>query len=127
MTNRRGRRIWGLFLFSLLALPGMVAAAEFQFKSDTLFRYFERDTGDEERSVAPAYEYLQLDIGSATGPGPAAAWCAGGATEGSGAAAVGVEGSSCSTLRRLSVTLKTSSGSPRAIGVSLAQAKRLAV
>jgi hypothetical protein len=47
----------------------VAAAAEFQVESDTLFRYFERDSGDEERSVAPAYEYLQLDIGSATEPG----------------------------------------------------------
>jgi hypothetical protein len=38
-------------------------------KSDTLFRFFERDSGDDERSVAPAYEYLQLDFGSATEPG----------------------------------------------------------
>ena len=70
MTGRYGKRIWGMFVFSLLALPGVVAAADFQLKSDTLFRLFERDTTEQgERRAAPAYEYLRLDIGSATEPG----------------------------------------------------------
>ncbi len=67
---RRGRWAWGLLLALVLGLPGMAAATEFQLKSDTLFRIFERDTTEgEDRLAAPAYEYLQLDIGPTTAPG----------------------------------------------------------
>ncbi len=70
MTVRHGRWVWGLVLALFLGLPGMTAAAEFQLKSDTLFRFFERDTdGQEEINAAPAYEYLQLDIGTPAEPG----------------------------------------------------------
>jgi len=58
-----------LALALLLGMPGLSPAVEYRVKSDTLFRFFERDTGDEERNVAPAYEYLQLDVGPAFDPG----------------------------------------------------------
>lgn len=70
VTIRLGRAIAGMVLMLFLGLPGVVAAAEFQLKSDTLFRFFERDAaGQEERRAAPAYEYLQVDIGSSSEPG----------------------------------------------------------
>ncbi|NJC88107.1 MAG: hypothetical protein FIB02_06170 [Desulfuromonas sp.] len=59
-----------MILLLILGLPGMAAAAEFQLKSDTLFRFFERHTNREkEFSIAPAYEYLQVDVGSSSEPG----------------------------------------------------------
>lgn len=70
LTVRHGRWAWGLVLVLFLGLPGMAVAAEFQLKSDTLFRLFESDpAGAEEKTVAPAYEYLQLDIGKTGEPG----------------------------------------------------------
>ena len=54
----------------LLAFPSLGAAAEFTLKSGTLLRVFERDTpAGEEEKVLPAYEYLQLDIGSLASKG----------------------------------------------------------
>lgn len=49
----------------LLVWPAIAVGGEFRLKSDTLLRVFERDTssGDDD-AVLPAYEYLQLDIGS---------------------------------------------------------------
>jgi hypothetical protein len=59
-----------LFLTLLLGLPGVAAAAEFSLASDTLFRYFTSDTTTQgNQKAAPAYEYLRLDVGSATEPG----------------------------------------------------------
>ncbi len=70
MTGGRGRWGWCFALVLLLGWPGVSLAAEFQLKSDTLFRLFERDTaGEEDKTVAPAYQYLQLDVGSTTEPG----------------------------------------------------------
>lgn len=70
MAGRLGKTIAGILLALMPGLPGVALAAEFQLKSDTLFRLFERDAaGQEERWAAPAYEYLQVDIGAASEPG----------------------------------------------------------
>lgn len=54
----------------LLVLPALAAAQGVQVRSDTLFRFFERDTAvSEDHRVAPLYEYLQLDYGGYAGKG----------------------------------------------------------
>jgi hypothetical protein len=60
-----GRRLlWGCLLL-LFCLPGPLAAAEYRIDSQTLFRFFERDTfSGADQAVIPAYEYLQADVGS---------------------------------------------------------------
>lgn len=69
-TMTCSRWLWGTVLMIFLGLPGMAMAAEFHLQSDTLFRFFERETGEgDERQAAPAYEYLRVDAGSATEPG----------------------------------------------------------
>lgn len=70
MMSRLGSRVLGLLLTLLIGLPTAAMAADFQVKSDTLFRFFERETaGQGERRAAPAYEYLQVDFGTAAEPG----------------------------------------------------------
>jgi hypothetical protein len=48
-----------------VTLPRSSSAAEnFSIRSETLFRFFERDTSSKtDALIVPAYEYLQLDIG----------------------------------------------------------------
>ena len=48
-----------------VTLPRSSSAAEnFSVRSETLFRFFERDTSSKtDALIVPAYEYLQLDIG----------------------------------------------------------------
>ncbi len=54
-----------LFLVFLLLLPAAADAANLHLQSDTLFRFFERDTSTKDDVfVAPAYEYLQADVGA---------------------------------------------------------------
>jgi len=70
VTVRHGSWLWGVVLTLFLGLPGVATAAEYHLTSDTMFRYFESDTATEgNQQVAPAYEYLQLDVGSASAPG----------------------------------------------------------
>lgn len=60
----------GVLLACLLGLPAAVSAAEYRLESDTLFRLFESDPASgEKRQVAPAYEYLKVDIGPEAAPG----------------------------------------------------------
>ncbi len=52
------------FVLILLLSPVCTLGAEVQIKSDTIFRLFERDTSSEEdATVLPGYEYLQIDAG----------------------------------------------------------------
>ncbi|MDT8422015.1 MAG: hypothetical protein RQ754_16425, partial [Desulfuromonadales bacterium] len=63
---RSGARYCGIFLalFLLGILPAYTFGAEISLKSDTIFRFFERDTASEQdAAVLPGYEYLQLDGG----------------------------------------------------------------
>jgi hypothetical protein len=56
----------GIFALILLlgTLPAYSFGAEVQIKSDTIFRFFERDTSSEDdAAVLPGYEYLQIDAG----------------------------------------------------------------
>jgi hypothetical protein len=51
-------------------LPATAFSVEVSFKSDTLWRAFERNTATEkDASVMPFYEYLQVDINSPDEPG----------------------------------------------------------
>lgn len=69
-TVRCGRWFGALILALALGLPGTALAAEFRLESDTLFRFFERETSQgKDRKAIPAYEYLQVDVGSASEPG----------------------------------------------------------
>ena len=65
---RRGkhlRKIFLVFVCLLLVLPSLGSAADFNLKSGTFLRLFERDTAaGEDEKVIPGYEYLQLDIGA---------------------------------------------------------------
>jgi hypothetical protein len=70
VTLRHGSWLWGVALTLFLGLPSMAMAVEYHLVSDTLFRYFESDpAGQDDRQAAPAYEYLQLDIGATGEPG----------------------------------------------------------
>jgi hypothetical protein len=63
---RSGARYRGIFLvlFLLGILPAYSFGAEMVVKSDTIFRFFERDTASEkDAAVLPGYEYLQIDAG----------------------------------------------------------------
>lgn len=52
-------------LLAALLLPTAVLAANFHLDSGTMFRFFQRDLPDgSSANVAPAYEYLQFDLGS---------------------------------------------------------------
>jgi hypothetical protein len=52
------------FVLILLLSPVCTLGAEVQIKSDTILRLFERDTSSEEdATVLPGYEYLQVDAG----------------------------------------------------------------
>lgn len=63
-TARYCRRFLLAFVLILGVAPACALGAEVQFKSDTIFRLFERDTVDEEDAlVLPGYQYLQLDAG----------------------------------------------------------------
>lgn len=66
-----GRRCWLPMLVALLLGAPLTAAAQgVLVRSDTLFRFFERDTAaTADSKVAPLYEYLQLDYGGYTGKG----------------------------------------------------------
>jgi len=58
---------WVLLVTIALVLPVVqaVSAAELHIASDTLVRVFERDTTEgDDKTVAPGYEYLQVDYGS---------------------------------------------------------------
>jgi len=69
MTRGRCWRL-AMCVVLLLGAPLAVAAQEVQVRSDTLFRFFERDTATaEDVMVAPVYEYLQLDYGRTSGKG----------------------------------------------------------
>jgi hypothetical protein len=61
-----GKQLPGVFFVALLLaglLPALAVAAELHFKSDTLFRAFQRDTTTKsDAMVLPAYEYLQADV-----------------------------------------------------------------
>lgn len=69
----RSRRLRGrlaLFVVLLLGAPLTVAAQGVQVRSDTLVRFYERDTATaKDVLVAPVYEYLQLDYGRTSGKG----------------------------------------------------------
>ena len=54
-----------LFLLSTIyAPPNTFASSSVSLRSESLVRFFERDTNSEtDALIAPAYEYLQLDIG----------------------------------------------------------------
>lgn len=53
-----------------VGMPATLPAAEIQIKSETLLRGMERDIGaKDDQTVAPAYEYLQVDIGQASQEG----------------------------------------------------------
>jgi len=64
------RPVWPVVrMLSVLTLvllgAGLSSAAEIHVQSDTLLRSFERDTvSGTDQLVAPAYEYLQLDMGA---------------------------------------------------------------
>lgn len=65
LANKRTfqRTAQGLAIVSLV-LTGWVCEAGVQIQSDTLLRYFERDTRDgKEKAIVPGYEYLQVDLG----------------------------------------------------------------
>jgi hypothetical protein len=70
---RKTERLWGFSLvgiIGMLCLPVSVSAAEMIFQSDTLFRFFQRDTATEQdAAVAPVYQYLKFDIGNPNVPG----------------------------------------------------------
>ena len=69
-TVRHGSWLWGVVLTLFLGLPGVAMAVEYHLASETLFRVFESNpAGQKDRQAAPAYEYLQLDIGKAAEPG----------------------------------------------------------
>lgn len=67
----RGCCRWlSMFVALLLGMPLVAAAQDVQVRSDTLFRFFERDTATAgDVKVAPVYEYLQLDYGRASSKG----------------------------------------------------------
>ncbi len=63
-TARYCRGFLLAFVLLLGVAPACVLAAEVQFKSDTIFRLFERDTLNREDAVVlPGYQYLQIDAG----------------------------------------------------------------
>jgi hypothetical protein len=61
------------FLVALAVVPALAssaAAAQFRAESETLLRYFRRDTsGGTEQTVLPLYEYLRADWGELEAPG----------------------------------------------------------
>lgn len=71
MTLTKGWvRLFWLGLFAVICGPLPVSAVELNVKSDTLLRFFERDTATEkDATVMPVYEYLQLDIETPDEPG----------------------------------------------------------
>lgn len=64
-------RHWLTVLVVVFGVPVVAMAQGVQVRSDTMFRFYERDTAgsSREQSVAPLYEYLQLDYGGYTGKG----------------------------------------------------------
>ncbi len=69
MTKRFGL-LFCLGLFVVVGLPWPVSAVELTVHSDTLLRFFERDTATEkDATVLPVYEYLQLDVENPGEPG----------------------------------------------------------
>lgn len=69
--RRESRRRWlAVFVALLLGTPFVAAAQGVQVRSDTIMRFFERETAaNQDVLVAPLYEYLQLDYGGYTGKG----------------------------------------------------------
>ena len=62
----KGRTLVVSILMVFLLWPGLAQGADFHLDSGTLFRFFQRDLpGGSSSTVAPAYEYLQLDLGNA--------------------------------------------------------------
>jgi hypothetical protein len=62
--GKRYREVLLALILLLGALPVQVSGTELQIKSDSLLRLFQRDTSsDNDASVMPGYEYLQVDAG----------------------------------------------------------------
>lgn len=67
---KKGRRWLTVLSVLVLGVPWTVLAQGVQVRSDTLFRFYQRDTATEQdHLVAPFYEYLQLDYGGYAGKG----------------------------------------------------------
>lgn len=63
-TARCCRKLMLALVLLLGVTPVCAFGADINFKSDTIFRFFERDTADKkDAAVLPGYEYLQLDAG----------------------------------------------------------------
>jgi len=59
-----------LGITSALCLPICTSATEIRTRSDTILRFFQRDTSQEEdAAVTPLYEYLQIDVDNPGEPG----------------------------------------------------------
>lgn len=69
LTDWLGRFFW-LGILGMLCSPVAVPAAQLNFQSDTLFRFFQQDTATKkDANVSPVYEFMQLDIGTPNQPG----------------------------------------------------------
>lgn len=63
-TVERCRGLFPALILLLILLPADLFGAQTQIKSETIFRFFERDTVTEEDAAAlPVYEYLHVDTG----------------------------------------------------------------
>jgi len=63
-TVERCRRLFPVLVLLFFLLPAGSLDAQTRIRSETIFRYLERDTAtDEDAAVMPVYEYFQIDTG----------------------------------------------------------------